>query len=320
MKTTLGVGISVLSALAAQGKDFDRTELNAMLDRLAASPEPKIEPDAGAMCYEMAEPRLESYEHQCRKCGAKTVYPPDQKEWRRYLRTLRNGALSLKAKGLNIELDDSCLCRKCGKEVFIAGENGLSITNRGKIAAVPQDGEERRKFGWRIGDELQIVGMEDGMFRVRPISKEVWIRQGDVEPNSGLILKRAELLLHPEDSAYALWAYDPGEKVKVIKGKAGDPSGWLRVEKSFPPEWTVDVDPRYVGEMTCLKENIGHPDRFRHLAWVINGRRIDARSSDIEILSAFLSNKRIVADEFDNQEPLKKYLPRLRKLLDGAGK
>ena len=28
MKTTLGVGISVLSALAAQGKDFDRTELN----------------------------------------------------------------------------------------------------------------------------------------------------------------------------------------------------------------------------------------------------------------------------------------------------
>ena len=38
MKTTLGVGISVLSALAAQGKDFDRTELNAMLDRLAPRP------------------------------------------------------------------------------------------------------------------------------------------------------------------------------------------------------------------------------------------------------------------------------------------
>ena len=34
MKAALGVGISVLSALAAQGKDFDRTELNAMLDRI----------------------------------------------------------------------------------------------------------------------------------------------------------------------------------------------------------------------------------------------------------------------------------------------
>ena len=320
MKTELGISVVVLSALAAQGKDFDRTELNAMLDKLAASPEPKIEPDAGAMCYEMAEPRLESYEHQCRKCGEKTVYPSDQKEWRRYLRTLRNGALSLKAKGLNIELDDSCLCRKCGKEVFIAGENGLSITNRGKIVAVPQDGDERRKFGWRIGDELQIVGVEDGMFRARPISNEVWIRQGDVEPNSGMILKRTDLLLHPEEGACALWAYDPGEKVKIIKREAGDPSGWLRVEKSFPPEWTVHIDPRYVGEMTCLKGNIGHPDRFRHLAWVINGRRIDARSSDIEILSAFLSNKRIVTDEFDNQEPLKKYLPRLRELLGGAEK
>ena len=32
MKTTLGVGISVLSALAAQGKDFDRAEPNAMLE------------------------------------------------------------------------------------------------------------------------------------------------------------------------------------------------------------------------------------------------------------------------------------------------
>ena len=75
MKTTLGVGISVLSALAAQGKDFDRTELNAMLDRLAASPEPKIEPDAGAMCYEMAEPRLESYESLSRRSGPSTWIP-----------------------------------------------------------------------------------------------------------------------------------------------------------------------------------------------------------------------------------------------------
>ena len=48
MKATFGVGISVLSAQAAQGKDFDRTELNAMLDRLAASPEPKIKPGSMA--------------------------------------------------------------------------------------------------------------------------------------------------------------------------------------------------------------------------------------------------------------------------------
>ena len=60
MKTTLGVGISVLSALAAQGKDFDRKELNAMLDKLAASPEPKIEPQAIAMCYKVAKSPLKN--------------------------------------------------------------------------------------------------------------------------------------------------------------------------------------------------------------------------------------------------------------------
>lgn len=39
----IGIGVAALSALAAQGKDFDRAELNALLDKLAASPEPKVE-------------------------------------------------------------------------------------------------------------------------------------------------------------------------------------------------------------------------------------------------------------------------------------
>ena len=37
MKTEIGVGAAVLAAFAAEGKDFDRAELNAMLDKLAAS-------------------------------------------------------------------------------------------------------------------------------------------------------------------------------------------------------------------------------------------------------------------------------------------
>ena len=37
MKTQIGVGLAALSALAAEGKNFDRDELNAMLDKLAAS-------------------------------------------------------------------------------------------------------------------------------------------------------------------------------------------------------------------------------------------------------------------------------------------
>ena len=73
MKTTLGVGITVLSALAAQGKNFDRTELNAMLDRLAASPEPKAKTGPMAKCYSMAVPERESFDYVCKKCGKRTV-------------------------------------------------------------------------------------------------------------------------------------------------------------------------------------------------------------------------------------------------------
>ena len=110
MKTTLGVGISVLSALAAQGKDFDRTTLNAMLDRLAVLPEPKGELGVSAMCYIQRLPQPENYTNICSTCGAKTVYPQDFGTRRERMRKLRDGVVDLKAKGLNISLDDTCLC------------------------------------------------------------------------------------------------------------------------------------------------------------------------------------------------------------------
>ena len=56
MKTELGVSLAVLAALAAHGRDFDRATLNAMLEKLAASPEPKVTRGPMAMCYEMALP------------------------------------------------------------------------------------------------------------------------------------------------------------------------------------------------------------------------------------------------------------------------
>ena len=72
MKTQIGVGVAVLSALAAEGKDFDRTELNAMLDKLAASPEPKVRRGPAAMCYSVAIPRPAESVYKCPKCGAVT--------------------------------------------------------------------------------------------------------------------------------------------------------------------------------------------------------------------------------------------------------
>ena len=73
--TQIGIGIAALSALVVEGKDFNRAELNAMLDRLAASPEPKVRRGPQATCYKMAMPQPERFEYVCKKCGTHTVYP-----------------------------------------------------------------------------------------------------------------------------------------------------------------------------------------------------------------------------------------------------
>ena len=248
MKTTLGVGISVLSALAAQGKDFDRTELNAMLDRLAASPEPKIEPQAIATCYKMAMPKPEDFEYVCPKCGTKTVYLQNRRARRRFLRTLRDGVASLKAKGLNIELDESCLCRNCGKDVPITIQAWVS-----------------RKY---VSDAGQVLGDE---VRVR---------------------SRANL------TSAIIGRLSKGESVKVLERQEGDPSDWVRIE------WRQDED----------------EVRFGKLCWVINGHKVKAEPSDINLLSAFLDGKEILTGSRGAKSPLKKQLPRLRELLGGDGK
>ena len=248
MKTELGISVAVLSALAAQGKDFDRTELNAMLDKLAASPEPKIEPQAIAMCYKMAMPKPEDFEYVCPKCGTKTVYPQNRRSRRSYLRTLRDGVASLKAKGLNIELDESCLCRNCGKDIPITIQAWVS-----------------RKY---FSDAGQVLGDE---VRVR---------------------LKADLT-----SAIVGWL-SKGESVKVLNRQEGDPSDWVRIE------WRQDED----------------AVRFGKLCWVINGHKVKAEPSDINLLSTFLDGKEILTGSRGAKSPLKKQLPRLRELLGGDEK
>ena len=103
----------MLSALAAEGKNFDRDELNAMLDKLAASPEPTVRRGPAATCYSVAMPRPEVFEYVCKKCGAHTVYQKNTLRIGNALARYREEAASLRALGLDIVLDESVLCSKC---------------------------------------------------------------------------------------------------------------------------------------------------------------------------------------------------------------
>ena len=300
MKTTLGVGISVLSALAAQGKDFDRAELNAMLDRLAASPEPKIEPQAIAMCYVVAGPKERSYEYHCPKCGRKTVYPPDVRDRRRYLQTLREGVVSLKSKGLNIELDESCLCRECGK--------GLKIPVEGEVVIHKPDSFE-------VGDRVKIFNAVGGEYGVEPIAECGWVCAKYITPEGVITGDDVNVRLHPDSRAIELSSLEQGEKVRILPGGTKH-KGWVRIATDNLWIRASYVPKKLIGKLKTDIElkTVSHM-RFDEFVWIINGRRVKAQSSDLELLSAFLDGKDVLVEESGVKTSLKRHLPRLKDLL-----
>lgn len=131
--TRIGIGFAALAALAAEGKDFNRTELNAMLDKLAASPEPKVRRGPQATCYKMVMPQPERFEYVCKKCGTHTVYAENRNRMANTLVRYRDDAAKLKALGLDIALDESVLCKKCNPTQDFCWINAKYISETGEI-------------------------------------------------------------------------------------------------------------------------------------------------------------------------------------------
>ena len=129
----IGIGLAALSALAAEGKDFNREELNAMLDKLAASPEPKVRRGPQATCYKMAMPQPERFEYVCKKCGTHTVYPENVNQMANTLARYRDDVAKLKALGLDIALDESVLCQKCNPTQDFCWINAKYISETGEM-------------------------------------------------------------------------------------------------------------------------------------------------------------------------------------------
>ena len=178
MKTEIGVGAAVLAAFAAEGKDFDRAELNAMLDKLAASPEPKSATLMMATCYVRAMPRPAGFEYVCKKCGNHTVYLENTRHMANVLARRRDEAASLRALGLDIALDETVLCQKC------KSAEELGLPTAGTIVKRPDKGSEAEKFAWHIGDKVRITPRSDAtvlgsLYRAHPPLKRLPARPGD---------------------------------------------------------------------------------------------------------------------------------------------
>ena len=309
MKMQIGVGVAMLSALAAEGKNFDRDELNAMLDKLAASPEPKVRRGASAMCYVVSMPESATFEYVCKKCGTHTVYPKNRKMMADSLDRYRDGVASLSALGLDITLDESALCKKChsAKE--------LNIPMKAKIIGRPRLEEEKARFHWKIGEEVQVVSYGATDCKVRTINPEGLIRARDIS-ETGEVHGYAPIWWAPPPAGKL---YDKcGGVFKRLPARSSDPAGWVRVDLSDIIEERGESESlrtKFLGNFSYEEDDRVSLERFERLAWVINGKRTFASFGDIDILKAFLSGKKLVDDDDEGGRPLKRDLPRLRELL-----
>ena len=115
---------SEFSKLARDGHKFDRAKLDAMLVKLSESPTWEVTDSPSAMCYSISLPEFEQFEYVCPACGTHTIYSQCRHHIREELVQYRQGVEILRAKGLDITLDESPLCMKCrsAKELNIRGE------------------------------------------------------------------------------------------------------------------------------------------------------------------------------------------------------
>ncbi len=298
MKMKIGVGLAALSALAAEGKDFNREELNAMLDKLAASPEPKVKHGPQAMCYSMAMPRPSEYVYKCPKCGAVTKYFSGR--FKNTLAFYRDGAVQLKGMGLDISLDESSLCRVCtpGKPMPISGY------------CKSVDGEVKK---------VRVIECYNGKYNTQVIERENaigWMKTDSLSNDVVVV-----------DYAYPVWHVGPGprpvirelrrgERVKLLPRSPEDPEDMVRIDASdyslgawmfLRKEELTDID---YGDGSLASD-----DRIDNLHWIICGKRVKAQRSDVEILKTFLSGGLVYHFGHGEEMPMQRQLPRLRELL-----
>ena len=312
--TQIGIGLAALSALAVEGKDFNREELNAMLDQLAASPEPKSATLMMATCYVRAMPRPAGFEYVCKKCGNHTVYLENTRQMANVLARRRDEAASLRALGLDIALDETVLCQKC------KSAEELGLPTAGTIVKRPDKGSEAEKFAWHIGDKVRITEAYDsGWCRVLPASSNAWVSARYISEKGNILGDGVRIRLAPSLDATVLGSlYKAHPPLKRLPARPGDPADWVRVE--WPPEndhyLGYSVKSRFIGDLSYDEKDFVAPCRIDKLAWIINGKRVVVNDDDAKILKAFLTGEKTIEDRFGGKTSLKGELRRLRKLLE----
>ena len=317
----IGVGLAALSALAAEGKDFNREELNAMLDKLAASPEPKVKRGPTAMCYAPASPRSEVFEYVCKKCGMRTHYPENDEGLGEELAFYRDGAAKLRGMGLGIALDESALCRHC------TTLKTLDIPTSGVIVSEPNLTSDNewwlKRFGLRVGDAVIVKEWGRRHCRVLPRYIEYWIAGKYIDKDGRVTGDGVNVRYIPFVKGEGAFVAKKGDVLHRLDAQPQDPEGWVRVEAPLriqmtsPEDYYIDSD--MIGKRGYKEGEDAHLKRIESLAWVINGKRTVVDRGDVELLGKFMKGDIYLRDGSDGVSvSMKSQLPRLRELLGDA--
>lgn len=311
MKTEFGVGVAVLAALAVEGKDFSRAELDAMLDKLAAIPEPNVRRGPRAMCYKMGLPEPRKVVYKCKKCGFETRYMSGRLD--EQLAYFRDAAIRLRGMGLAIELDETSLCHVCTP--------GARMPRTARMA---RDIETRR-CKIVTGEEVKVLSCQYGHCDIVPAeAKDVMgTMAANAVSNGFVVADNAYAVIQRANSTSEVFELIRGERVEVMKSSPCDDKGKLyvripdlseRVQRHVPQDALTDFG---YGDGSWAFD-----DRLSKLAWIINGRRVVVQHNDYKLLKSLLAGELVYKhghrDEIET--PLKRELRRLRELLGEPAK
>lgn len=326
----LEIGLLILALpFSLLGEALDQSAIDAMLDEISNSKSVSFKQRPKAS-RDFSPCKAVDFDYLCPICNEKTHYRGDTIGVNRILKALRTDARNFRALGLNIELDERALCRKCSVGI---------LPVQGEIVSLPESKEEREGFPWKVGDRLEIHSIGYGRVKFDPFDKVLWM-WGEYVSHDGQItnehdpLSRVELAyvrMHPEIESAVVDYVREGEKITRCPCQPGDPDGWVRVDFSERGIKTTlggdvydfEISDKLVGNYQYHndKNSFFCPGRIKALAWLYGGRRvvIGGRDLDVAILYAFLKKRKTFSIwEHGQIQPLKQQLPRLRQILQGV--
>ncbi len=264
-----------------------------------------------AWCAEgkFAPPKLEDYTHVCQKCGKTTHYPTSEWEPRSFIVEYRKGCATLRELGLDVALDESVLCRHC-----VSAEK-LRLPRFATVKCRPE------KTLWRKGDKVEVVRTKSQpcecwlcyQWEVVPRGNRYWVNGRYIDADGNILGDNVCIRLHPDLQDPASGHADRSMKMRILPKALGDPADWVPVEwhdrmTDFCPSAYFENVEYGEGEDASL-ERI-----FKHLEWMIKGKRHKADLFDLRLLLAYLRGQKEVQVGCI-MSPIEKYKWRIDELI-----